>query len=135
VRAQHANGHDGFREQFVKGMIGERIEDALDEIKVTDAQRAKVHAARDRVFAVIGEIHAGRAADLNAALELFTADKIDAQKVEALRAKHTAEMRRAGDAVTQAITEVHDTLDAAQRKAIVEFVRAHRPAGHWGHPG
>ncbi|HZS41486.1 MAG TPA: periplasmic heavy metal sensor [Polyangia bacterium] len=137
VRAQHAeHAGGGLREQFFKGMINEHIEDALDEAKVTDAQRAKVNAARDRVFAVIGEIHAGRAADLNTALDLFTADKIDAQKVEALRAKHQGEMRRAADAITQAVTEVHDTLDAGQRKAIVEYVRAHRPSpGHWGHPG
>src|SRR5439155_12420256 len=69
VRAQHASGRAGFREQFMKGMISEHIEDALDEAKVTDAQRAKVNAARDRVFAVSGEIHAGRAADLSTALD------------------------------------------------------------------
>src|SRR5438445_186932 len=118
------------------GLVGARIAEAhgpgawqhhaekkiaaiLDAAKATPEQRAAVHAARDRVFSVIADIHSGRAADLNAALDLFTADKIDAQKVEALRAKHQAELRRAADAIVQAVTEVHDTLDAGQRKAIV----------------
>lgn len=134
IRAHHAEERGGLREQLVKGMIGERIDRALDEAKVTGAQRAKVHAARDRVFAVVQEIHQGRAADVDAALALFTADELDARQIEALRARHQAELRRAADAIVQAVTEVHDTLDAGQRKAIVDFVRAHRP-GHWGHHG
>jgi Spy/CpxP family protein refolding chaperone len=139
IRAEHAKKSErgNWREAMFKGMINEHIEDALDEAKVPEAQRARIRAARDRVVQTFESMHSGRGADLEEALTLFTADKLDAQKVEALRAKHLAEMRRAGDAVVQAVTEIHDSLDAAQRKAIVDYVRAHRPGamGHWGQHG
>ncbi len=140
IRAEHAqkSARGNFREAFFKGLINEHVEDALDEAKVPEEQRAKIRAARDRAIQAVEAIHNGRAADLDEALALFTADKLDAQKVEALRAKHLNEMRRAGDAIQQVVTEIHDSLDAQQRKAIVEYVRAHHPmgpAGHWGHHG
>ena len=35
------------------------------------------------------------------------------------------------DAISQAITEVHDVLTPAQRKAVADWIRANRP-GHGG---
>jgi Spy/CpxP family protein refolding chaperone len=138
ARAQHAQhnmagGHGDFRAEMFHKMISARIDDALDAIKATDAQRATAHAAAGRVFDAFSAAHKSRGADLERALALFTADKLDVKAVEALRTEHLAQMKHAGDAIVQAIGDVHDALDAGQRRALVEYLKAHRP--RWSHHG
>ncbi len=133
IRSEHAShAKHELAGKLMKGMIATRIESALDEIKATDAQRATVHAAAERVHAAFEADHASRGADLEKALALFTADKIDMKAVAALRAEHLAAAHRIGDAIVQAVTDVHGALDAGQRKAVVDLARAHH-AAHAGH--
>jgi Spy/CpxP family protein refolding chaperone len=134
LRAEHQSksGHD-FRGEFVKRMISVRIDAALDEIGASEAQRATVHAAAARVAGVIGEGRGDHGAQLEQALALFAADKLDLKAVDALRAEHQARARKIGDVVVQAITEVHDALNPAQRKQVGELIREHHE--RWGHHG
>ena len=43
------------RAAIVRRVVAAVIDDALDEAQVTPEQRAKIHAARDRVFAVVDQ--------------------------------------------------------------------------------
>jgi Spy/CpxP family protein refolding chaperone len=95
---------------------------------VTDAQRATIHAARDRVFAALEAAHGDPGARFDEGLALFGADRLDPAKIAALRAQHDEVAKRTGDVIVQAIVEAHDALTPAQRRAIGDFVRAHHAA-------
>jgi uncharacterized membrane protein len=62
---------------------------------------------------------------MDQAVALFTADQLDAAQVAALRTAHEARTQQIGDAVVQALTEIHDALDAGQRKQVAAFIQAH----------
>lgn len=119
-------GRHGVMKRFVASMIDE----VLDEAKATPEQRARIHAARDRVFEVVAEHRRARPAHLEEALALFEADRVDAGQLEALRARHEAEHRRVADAVQQALAEAHDVLTPAQRKVVTDWIRAHHRRHH-----
>jgi periplasmic protein CpxP/Spy len=116
---------------WLKHIVSERVDDLLDQIHATADQRTKVTAAVERAFTAIGDGMGDHAAHLDDAIAVFTADKIDSAKLASLQAEREAKMQKVGDAVVQSLTEVHDALDAGQRKQVAEFVRSH----HSGHGG
>ena len=119
-------------EGFVKRRVTRHIDAALDAVGANGAQRDAVHAARDHVFATIEDNQRAERGDLDAALTAWQADRLDPAALATLRAHHQAAAKKTGDAVVQALTEVHDALDAGQRKQVAEFVRSHQ-SGHHGH--
>jgi Spy/CpxP family protein refolding chaperone len=119
------------RHGVMKRFVSATIDDALDQAKVTAAQRTAIHAARDRVFAAVEQHWQTRGAGMEEALQLFVADQIDPARVAALRQAREDEHRRMADVIEQAIVEAHDTLTPAQRVAVADYVRAHRR--HHGH--
>ena len=130
VAVAHGGG-EGFRQGMMKRMATAMIDEALDAAQPTPEQRAKIYAARDRAFAAVEAQQQTRAAHMGEALALFEADVVDAGRLAVFRAQREAEHRQVADAVTQAITEVHDVLTPAQRKAVADWIRANRP-GHGG---
>lgn len=122
-----AHGAGGFHHGFWKAKVDEHIDGALDAAKASPAQREAVHAARDHVYATFEESHKDKGARIAKAIALFESERVDPAAVEALRAEHRAEAKQVGDAVVQALTDAHDALTAEQRKAVVEYARAHRP--------
>jgi hypothetical protein len=67
---------------------------------------------------------------MDEALALFEAATVDPGRVATFRAQHEAEHRQVADAISQALVDVHDALTPPQRKAVADYVRAHR-RGHW----
>ncbi len=129
--AQEGFGH-GAKAAMVQHMIGKRIDEALDAAKVNDKQRQAVHEIRDRTFQKVLAQHndQDRGAEMERALSLFTGDRIDPNELQAIRAKHEVQMKQVGDAITEALTEVHDLLTPVQRKAVADYVRTHHSHGH-----
>ncbi|HEX4461755.1 MAG TPA: Spy/CpxP family protein refolding chaperone [Polyangia bacterium] len=124
----HANGHD--HAGFMTKMVNHRVDKLLDQINASTDQRTKVHAAVDKALASVQQ-PGNHGADFDAAITLFTADTLDRAQVTALQAKHLAQMQSAGDAMVSALGDIHDVLDAGQRKQVADFIRAHH-AGHGG---
>ena len=118
-------GPHSARHAVMKRFVSATIDDALDEAKVTPAQRATIHAARDRVFAAMEQHWQARSGGMDEALRLFEADRIDPAQVATLRQAREEEHRRIADVIEQAIVELHDTLTPAQRTAVADYVRAH----------
>jgi len=112
---------------FMKRRVTRHIDDALDAVAATAAQRDAVHAARDHVFATMAETHAAERGDLAEALTLWQADRIDPAALSALRARHQAAAKKTGDAIVQALSDAHDTLTAPQRQKLATYLRAHQP--------
>ena len=113
------------RHGVMKRFVSATIDDALDQAKVTAAQRTVIYGARDRVFAAVEQHWQTRGTGMEEALRLFEADQIDPSQVTALRQAKEEEHRRLADTIEQAIVEVHDTLTPAQRKVVADYVRAH----------
>jgi hypothetical protein len=128
------SGHLGFHHghEFMRKRVSAFIDDALDAAKATTAQRTAIHEARDQAFAALQDAHKGMKPSFEEALALFEADKLDAARVDALRARHQAVQEKTGDAIVRALTTAHDVLDAKQRLAVAEYVREHRPGRHGG---
>lgn len=126
-----AFGGPGGRSGVMKRFAAAMIDDAIDQAQVTPEQRASVHAARDRVFAVVEAHHGQRRAGLEDVLQLFEADRLDAARLQALRARREEHQRQLADAVEQALTDVHGVLTPAQRRVVADYVRSHRRGHHW----
>ena len=121
----HGGGHG--RPAMMKRMASAMIDEALEPAKVTADQRARIYVARDRAFAALEAHRQTRGAHMDEALALFEADTVDPGRVATFRAQREAEHRQAGDAIAQALTEVHDVLTPAQRKVVADWIRANRP--------
>jgi Spy/CpxP family protein refolding chaperone len=126
--AAFAHGGPGGRHgMFMKRFVSSVIDEALEPAQVTAEQRTKIYAARDRAFAALQAHRQTRGAHMDEALSLFEADVVDAGRLATFRAQREAEHRQVADAITQALTEVHDVLTPAQRKAVTDWIRANRP--------
>jgi Spy/CpxP family protein refolding chaperone len=116
-------GHEG----FAKRRLTRHIDQALDAVNATQVQRDAVHAAAEHVQQTFADIAQSRQADLQEALKLWQADRIDPAGLANLRARHQASAKKLGDAIVQAISDAHDALTAAQRAQLVTYAKAHRP--------
>jgi Spy/CpxP family protein refolding chaperone len=120
-------GHGGFRPAIMRRMVTAEIDEVLDRAQVTSEQRARIYAARDRVFATMDAERAQRGPHMEEALRLFEADQPDRAALEALHTDAEAARARVREAVHDAIVEVHGVLTPTQRRVVTDYVRAHRP--------
>ena len=131
VAAWAHGGGPGFRHGMMKRMATAMIDEALEPAQITPEQRAKIYAARDRAFAAVEAQHQTRQSHMAEALALFESDTVDAGRLAAFRTQRETEHRRVADAITQSLTELHDVLTPVQRKAVADWIRAHKH-GHGG---
>jgi Spy/CpxP family protein refolding chaperone len=108
----------------VKAYVSKRIDKELDNLKANEQQRAVVHAARDRLFAVVLKNRDAHKAMIKEALELFESNAMPPARVDALRSEHEARSKLVRDEVTRAITEIHAALTPEQRKQLGERIRS-----------
>ena len=118
--------HGGGRHSMMKRMVAAAIDDALDDAKVTADQRTAIYGARDRAFAALEQARTGHRTHLEEGLRLFEADQVDPTQVEAFHRQGDEERQRMREVIHQAIVEVHDVLTPVQRRAVADYVRAHR---------
>lgn len=122
-------GHGWSRDpERMKQMVTWRLNDKLDDLDATDAQRQSIHGVKDRVFTegltVMEDNRAARAE----ALTQLESDNPDAQKLHALVDERVDAMRAFAHKVTDAVLEVHRTLTPQQRKELATEIRER--AGH-----
>ena len=128
VRA-HAQGPGGMHAGMMKRMISAALDEALDQAAVTAEQRTAIYASRDRVFAAMEAQRPDRGAQREQVLALFEGDRLDATQLQAVHAQMAQRRQAIGDAITQAIVEIHDTLTPAQRQIVASYARTHGPRG------
>jgi Spy/CpxP family protein refolding chaperone len=110
-------------------MMQKRLDAALDAVKATSAQKQAIEAARDHVRATITGVHNDKRGAMQQALDLFAADRIDPQKLAALRAQHQTDAKKIGDSIVVAVETTHDALTSAQRQQLVTYLRQNKPTG------
>ena len=126
-----AGGFFDRRELFKKRLTA-HIEDMLDTVEASEAQRQSVAAVRDRLFAAFDAHKQERNGLRKKSLELFAQETLDPAELEALRAEHVAALDRSSRDITQAISDLHDTFTPEQRKKLTEELRALGEHGRWG---
>jgi Spy/CpxP family protein refolding chaperone len=117
----------GGRPEEMAAFLTARVDDALDDIKATDAQRATVHAAKDRVVEKMKAVRGDRKEMRDELVAAWKADQSpDKAKLHALVDQRVEAMRAAGYEAVDAASEVHDALTPEQRAQIAQRIESHR---------
>lgn len=107
--------------------VTDRLDDALDDLDATPAQRTQLQAIKDRLLQDVQELRATRQATHQALLAEWNAEKVDRAKVLALVDARADEMKALAAKVADAAIEAHDVLTAEQRAKVAR--RAERMHG------
>jgi hypothetical protein len=113
-----------FKQTLMEGFVNAEVEDVLDQLSATEAERKVVHEARDEVLAAIQQAHATKQASIDELSNLFRGDTVDKAGLARFRADKEAQLRTVQDAVEHALTQLHAGLSAEHRQKLVELVRA-----------
>ena len=116
-------GKGGWSAEDKRKFASAKIDEVLDDLKVTDDQRKQIYVSRDKLFDALEEAKPDRKAKMDKVTELFAKDDLDIRDVEALKNEHREKMVKVEEAVSQAIIEVHATLNPEQRKELVAKVK------------
>lgn len=130
--ATPALAHPRMGERMMRARIEAHVDDALDAINANPQQRVAVRSAVEQLGKELHDHRAERFSRLADAVQLFAADKLDAQRVAELRGYQDREAERLSDAVVQAVYDVHAALTPAQRKQLVDYVQREMPQGGAG---
>ncbi|WP_163995449.1 Spy/CpxP family protein refolding chaperone [Pyxidicoccus caerfyrddinensis] len=119
-RGGHGWGHNPER---IKQMVTWRLNDKLEDLDATDAQRQSINAVKDRLFddgvQLMEEQHSAR----DEAFAQLASDAPDAQKLHSLVDARIDAMRAFAHKMTDAALEVHGTLTPEQRKELATEFR------------
>jgi protein CpxP len=119
-RGGHGWGHNPER---LQQMVTWRLNDKLDDLDATDAQRQSILAVKDRLFAdgvkLMEEHHGVR----QEAFQQLASEAPDAQKLHALVDARIDAMRAFAHKMTDAALEVHGTLTPEQRQELATEFR------------
>jgi periplasmic protein CpxP/Spy len=102
----------------IKQMISWKLNDKLDDLKATDAQKQAVHGVKDRLFEegkLLAQEHQATRVEVLAQLE---SDYPDAQKLHGIVDTRIDAVRAFAHKVVDAALEVHKVLSPEQRKAL-----------------
>ena len=112
----------------VAAFVTERLDDALDDVDATPAQRTQLQAIKDRVLASAQTLHGTRQATRETLLAEWKAEKVDRAKVHALIDQRAEEMKALAHEAADAAIEAHDVLTPEQRAKLAK--KAERMHGH-----
>jgi protein CpxP len=105
--------------------VTHRVDDVLDDVKATDAQRQQVHAVVDKVVADGKTLHASHADVRTKLLALWQADQPDASQVHAIVDGRADAMKKFADEVADAVLQVHGILTPDQRAVVAKKIQRH----------
>jgi periplasmic protein CpxP/Spy len=122
--AVQAHGRWGRHDpERLRQLVSWRVDDTLDELKATDAQRKAIHGIKDRLLATgqrLMEAHEGTHAQVLTMLESPTPD---ARALHALVDARMDAMRAFAHEAADAALQAHAVLEPAQREALAKHVR------------
>lgn len=102
----------------VAAFVTDRVDDALDDLDATPAQRTQISAVKDRMLAAAMANRETRRESHDAFLAEWKAEKPDAARLHALVDQRSAEMTALAHQAIDAGVEVHDALTPEQRAKV-----------------
>jgi Spy/CpxP family protein refolding chaperone len=121
----HGGGHGDRHHALMARFIDFTLEQKLEELKATDAQKQKVREIKDQLVRDGKALHDDRAAFREEVLALVSRDDLDAAALRALVKSRTDAFVRFADDATQAVVDLHATLTPEQRALLLSDVREH----------
>ncbi|MBJ6759435.1 periplasmic heavy metal sensor [Myxococcaceae bacterium JPH2] len=120
-------GHPGWGRdpERMRQMVTWRLNDKLDDLNATPAQRQSIGAIKDRVFDDGKQLMEDQRAVRDEVVTQLESDAPDAQKLHALVDARIDAMRAFAHRITDAALEVHRTLTPAQRQELASEYREH----------
>ncbi len=107
--------------------VNDRIDDALDDLDATDAQRQQVHAVADRLLARAVELRKEGEPEHAELLAQWQSATPDRARLHAMVDQRIEAMRAFAHEAVDAGIEVHDVLTPEQRAKVTKKVeRMHR---------
>lgn len=127
----HARGMSGHRDhamrrKFIDFMVNEK----LDALGATDAQKQKVREIKDRLLEDAQALHPDRALFRREILALLEQDNPDPARLKALVHERTLALTRFADEAVDAAVELHGVLTPEQRQKLRAEVPEHMEARH-----
>ncbi len=117
-------GHGGDPARMER-FITQRLDDTLDDIHATDAQRQQLTAIKDKLVADGKALHAGHADVHKELLAQWQSDRPDAARVHAIVDDRAASMKKFADEVADGLLQAHDILTPAQRAQLAKKAQRH----------
>ena len=105
--------------------VANRVEDMLDDVKATDAQRQQIHAIVDKVVADGKALRASHGDARAQILAQWQADQPDAARVHALIDARADTMKKFADEAADAVLQVHGILTPEQRAIVTKKIQRH----------
>ncbi|MGI5865816.1 MAG: Spy/CpxP family protein refolding chaperone [Myxococcales bacterium] len=102
-----------------------RINDILDDLNATEAQRSQIHAIKDRLHAELEGTASQRQAAREAVHQEWRSARPDAARLHALVDQHLDAARAVLHKAVDAFVEVHAVLTPEQRAQLEEKLPAH----------
>lgn len=106
--------------EAVAAFVGARVEDALDDVDATPAQREKIRAVKDRLLAEGLRLRGDRDALHAELLETWRADVVDRARLHAIVDQRIEALRAFAHAAADGAADAHDVLTPAQRAKLAK---------------
>jgi Spy/CpxP family protein refolding chaperone len=118
-------GHGGWGRdpERMKQFVTWRLDDKLEDLKATEAQKKSIHGIKDRLFEDGKQVMAGQQAAREEAFTQLSSERPDAAKLHALVDERFEAMRALAHKATDAALEAHKVLTPEQRKALADEYR------------
>jgi protein CpxP len=117
-------GHHGPMDKArVDGFVTDRVDDFLDDVDATDAQRSQVMGIKDQLLPQGMELAKGMHDAHREAFDILKADQPDATRLHALVDQRMDAFRAFGHKIADALLQVHQILTPEQRQKIESKVQ------------
>jgi Spy/CpxP family protein refolding chaperone len=117
--------HPGRDPQAMKRFVAARVDDLLDDVDATDAQRTQIGAIEERLFAEGAKLGADHDAVRTEALRQLTADAPDAARLHALVDGRVDAFRAFAHQAVDGMLEARAVLTPEQRAKLDNKLRRH----------
>ena len=105
--------------------VTHRLDDLLDDVHATDAQRQQLGALKDKLLADGKALHASHGDARQELLAQWQADQPDAARVHALVQARADAMKRFADEAADAVLQAHAILTPEQRAVVTRKLQRH----------
>jgi periplasmic protein CpxP/Spy len=117
-------GHHGDPAHLDRALT-RHLDDLLDDVHATDAQRQQINALKDKLVADGRALRAQHAGARQELLAQWKADRPDAARVHALVDARADGMKRMADQAADALLKAHDILTPEQRAVVTRKLQRH----------
>ncbi len=112
-------GHHGDPAKVAQ-FVTARVDDALDDLDATAAQREKIRAVKDRLLAEGTKLHADRKQLHAELLTMWKAEAVDRARLHAIVDERIDAMRAFAHAAADGVADAHDVLTPEQREKVAK---------------